>query len=387
MPALLERPKMTRAMYEALKRHIMLEREKKKQAQEQDAMMERLKKERELRKKKEEEDSLTLEQTNEQIAHLQDKLEMLKKQKSELFMQLKRVLYQEDETRRKVQQKEQSELVVMQPPFHLTSLPNVRQPAVAHGRPSLYKPTASAPSMSGLKRSRSPSSPPSSSHYQIYCHSEPKYHPSIDGKYARLDPKFVHSDAKYLTSVVSAKPGQSGYLFPAQHTQAGDYKSSAFPQTGMNHLFTTSAAYQPQTAAVAVSSYPSSHSNSSKYISASQSAFTSYQSPFAQTHSKKSIAEQFSAAYSVQRLPQPAYHASLQLPLDHSASKQSAIEEKYKLGQGQIRGMVVTQQPALVAHAIQLQQQQQQQTKNTYPGQSSGQVKPGYGNQAHGRFF
>lgn len=35
--------------------------------QEQDAMMERLRKERELRKKKEEEDSLTLEQTNEQV--------------------------------------------------------------------------------------------------------------------------------------------------------------------------------------------------------------------------------------------------------------------------------------------------------------------------------
>ncbi|CAG5134574.1 unnamed protein product, partial [Candidula unifasciata] len=333
MPALLERPKMTRAMYEALKRHIMLEREKRKQAQEQDAMMERLRKERELRKKKEEEDSLTLEQTNEQIAQLQVKLEMLKNQKSELFMQLKKVLYQEDESRRKVLQKEQSESLLMQAPFHLASLATVRHPAVTHGRPSLYKPTTSAPPLSGVKRSRSPSPTPSSSCYQIYSHSEPKYHHSVDAKYARMDPKFVHADAKYLTSVVGAKPGQAGYLYTAQHTQAGDYKGSGFPQPGMNHLYTTSAAYQPQTAAAAVSSYPSSHSTSSKYISASQSAFASYQSPFAQSHSQKSLAEQFSAAFSVQRLPQPAYHTSLQLSLDHVGSKQPIIEEKYKLAQ------------------------------------------------------
>ena len=31
MPALIERPKMTKAMYQALKKHIVKEREKKKQ--------------------------------------------------------------------------------------------------------------------------------------------------------------------------------------------------------------------------------------------------------------------------------------------------------------------------------------------------------------------
>ncbi len=101
---MIERPKMTRSMYQALKRHILAEREKKKQGQwkqvfkivemkwnaramwtsqilqihcpccltfsekEQDEEFERQKRERELRKKKAEEESLTLEQTKEACA-------------------------------------------------------------------------------------------------------------------------------------------------------------------------------------------------------------------------------------------------------------------------------------------------------------------------------
>nr|KAG5699789.1 hypothetical protein BaRGS_013509 [Batillaria attramentaria] len=101
---------MTRTMYEALKRHIMNERAKIKQEQEQDALIERIRKEREQRKKKEEEEALTLEQTKEQLAQLERKLEQLRQEKHQLFLQLKKVLNQEEETRRRAQIKEQRKL-------------------------------------------------------------------------------------------------------------------------------------------------------------------------------------------------------------------------------------------------------------------------------------
>ncbi|BFZ05144.1 hypothetical protein BsWGS_08183 [Bradybaena similaris] len=426
MPALLERPKMTRAMYEALKRHIMREREKKKQEQEQDAMMERLKKERELRKKKEEEDSLTLEQTNEQILQLEEKLEMLKKQKSELFSQLKKVLYQEDETRRRAQQKEQSELTISQPAYqHPPVLTTVPQPMITHGRPALYKPTVSTPIVTGMKRQRSPSPTPqsSSSSYQSYGHSEPKYS-HTDSKYAHsepkyqshTEPKFAHADPKYLTSYAGAKAGQSGHLYTTQHAQPGDFKSSAYQPAGASHLYATNQSFQQQQTAAASAgpSYSSSQASSSKYTTPSQSAFTSYQSPFAQSHPQKALAEQFSAAYPIQRMQQPGYHTTMQIQqsLEHPGSKQPGFDDKYKLGQTQIRGMVASQQSTLMTQALQLQQQQAKNagsfvpgytsrsqppppgpnyptstSSSTYTNQTSGQGRPAYGSQSHGRYF
>ena len=142
MPGIMiERPKMTRVMYQSLKRHIMKEREKIRQEQEQEETMERFRKEKELEKKKKEEDTLTLEQTKDQvsrvscfdlplitllfnhiivpfapnnlnifsilqIASLESKLESLKQEKHKLFSQLKKVLHQEDENRKRAQLKE-----------------------------------------------------------------------------------------------------------------------------------------------------------------------------------------------------------------------------------------------------------------------------------------
>ena len=60
-----------------------------------------MKKEQELKKKKEEEDSLTLEQTKEQISQLERRFESLKQEKHELFSELKKVLHQEDESKKK----------------------------------------------------------------------------------------------------------------------------------------------------------------------------------------------------------------------------------------------------------------------------------------------
>ena len=72
MPVLIERPKMTRTMYMALKRHILQEgeRKKKEQRMEADAEAERMRKQREeanlrlrqQQQQQEQEDNLTIEQ-------------------------------------------------------------------------------------------------------------------------------------------------------------------------------------------------------------------------------------------------------------------------------------------------------------------------------------
>ncbi|XP_027705237.1 G protein pathway suppressor 2 isoform X3 [Vombatus ursinus] len=71
MPALLERPKLSNAMARALHRHIMMERERKRQEEEEvDKMMEqKMKEEQERRKKKEMEERMSLEETKEQTFH------------------------------------------------------------------------------------------------------------------------------------------------------------------------------------------------------------------------------------------------------------------------------------------------------------------------------
>nr|KAF6305284.1 G protein pathway suppressor 2 [Pipistrellus kuhlii] len=76
MPALLERPKLSNAMARALHRHIMMERERKRQEEEEvDKMMEqKMKEEQERRKKKEMEERMSLEETKEQIQKLEEKL-------------------------------------------------------------------------------------------------------------------------------------------------------------------------------------------------------------------------------------------------------------------------------------------------------------------------
>ncbi|GFN94036.1 G protein pathway suppressor 2 [Plakobranchus ocellatus] len=449
MPSLLERPKMTRAMYEALKRHIMREREKKKQEQEQDAMMERLRKERELKKKKEEEDNLTLEQTNEQILQLEKKLEDLKQQKKDIYSQLKKASHQEDETLKRAQQKEQSEMTMSQPTYPHPGLTAAPQPMLIHGRPALYKPTVQPPMLTGMKRQRSPSPPPSSSAvssaYTSFAHSEPKYPHTSESKYvshggsgsggagdvgkysshAEAAAKFgSHPDAKYLSSPYQAggKVGGSAsgsHLYAAQHPpQPGDFKSSVFQPSSSSHLYGPSqaAALQQQVAAAAAvaGSYPNSQSGAGKYPGPGQSAFTSYQNQFAQSHAQshaQKLVETFSGAYSIQRMQQPGYHTSLQLQqtLDHAGQKQGGFEDKYKHSQGQIRGLVPPQQPSLMSQAIQLQQQQAKNAgafvpgyparsqpgppTSSYPSSTSSstysnpnsvqQGRPGFGGQSH----
>nr|XP_033779405.1 G protein pathway suppressor 2 isoform X1 [Geotrypetes seraphini]XP_033779406.1 G protein pathway suppressor 2 isoform X1 [Geotrypetes seraphini] len=105
MPALLERPKLSNAMARALHRHIMLERERKRQEEEEvDKMMEqKMREEQERRRKKEMEERMSLEETREQIQKLQEKLSVLQEEKHQLFLQLKKVLHEEEKRRRKEQ--------------------------------------------------------------------------------------------------------------------------------------------------------------------------------------------------------------------------------------------------------------------------------------------
>lgn len=84
-------------MRNALKAHILRERERKKQEREAEVEEERLRKEREAR---EQQDVMTLGETREQILELETKLTQLKDEKHQLFLQLKKVL-NEDDNRRK----------------------------------------------------------------------------------------------------------------------------------------------------------------------------------------------------------------------------------------------------------------------------------------------
>lgn len=106
MPALIERPKMSLQMWAALKNHIMRERERKKQEQEADEAIERLRREQELKRKQ---DAMTLEEIKDQVTQSEKKLKELKDEKHQLFMQLKKVLH-EDDTRRRALDKEANEV-------------------------------------------------------------------------------------------------------------------------------------------------------------------------------------------------------------------------------------------------------------------------------------
>ncbi|XP_064408946.1 G protein pathway suppressor 2 isoform X2 [Latimeria chalumnae] len=140
MPALLERPKLSNAMARALHRHIMMERERKRQEEEEvDKMMEqKMKEEQERRRKKEMEERMSLEETKEQIHKLDGKLSALQEEKHQLFLQLKKVLHEEEKRRRK----EQSDMTTLnagyQPGMTVHSsqhLINMQGSPVGHSRP------------------------------------------------------------------------------------------------------------------------------------------------------------------------------------------------------------------------------------------------------------
>lgn len=86
-------------MWKVLKAHILRERARKKQEREQEVEEERLRKEREAR---EQQDVMTLGETREQISQLEAKLTHLKEEKHQLFLQLKKVLNEDDNRRKQI---------------------------------------------------------------------------------------------------------------------------------------------------------------------------------------------------------------------------------------------------------------------------------------------
>jgi G protein pathway suppressor 2 len=89
-------------MWKVLKAHILRERARKKQEREAEVEEERLRKEREAR---EQQDVMTLGETREQISQLETKLQKLKEEKHQLFLQLKKVLNEDDNRRRQKENK------------------------------------------------------------------------------------------------------------------------------------------------------------------------------------------------------------------------------------------------------------------------------------------
>lgn len=102
MPAAVQetnKPDHSEQMWKVLKAHILRERARKKQEREQEVEEERLRKEREAR---EQQDVMTLGETREQITQLEAKLTQLKEEKHQLFLQLKKVLNEDDNRRRQL---------------------------------------------------------------------------------------------------------------------------------------------------------------------------------------------------------------------------------------------------------------------------------------------
>ncbi|XP_056638802.1 G protein pathway suppressor 2 isoform X1 [Diorhabda sublineata] len=163
-------------MWKVLKAHILRERARKKQEREQEVEEERLRKEREAR---EQQDVMTLGETREQISQLEQKLTHLKEEKHQLFLQLKKVLNEDDNRRR---QKENTENLIS-----IQSLPTnmvhpqlyIQQPQQQQLQPTPQPRLAQMPQQpqpppqaayKQAKRPRSPSPPPqvSASMYHSY---------------------------------------------------------------------------------------------------------------------------------------------------------------------------------------------------------------------------
>ncbi|XP_050295018.1 G protein pathway suppressor 2 isoform X2 [Anthonomus grandis grandis] len=122
-----EKPDPDQQMWNVLKAYIMRDRARKKQEREQEVEEERLRKEREARAQQ---DVMTLGETREQISQLEQKLQQFKEEKHQLFLQLKKVL-NEDDNRRKQLQKESNEQQMVQ-------LQSLQQGMVPHQPQTLY---------------------------------------------------------------------------------------------------------------------------------------------------------------------------------------------------------------------------------------------------------
>ncbi|CAL7951069.1 unnamed protein product [Xylocopa violacea] len=237
MPAITVGPPRSEQMWQALKAHITRERQRKKQEQEADAEEERQRKERERQQKQ---DVMTLGETREQISNLENELSQLKDEKHQLFLQLKKVLNEDDNRRRQLIRENSVCSEVLTAVGYPGAGPRVVHPQLFLPLPRssspLYKVIIDAPPHTflptgPLRRMHSPSPPPTASPYHAgYGYkptpSMPSYNPppSKSEEAARRsgDSRAVlwNKNNQYSASnFYSAPTGQSVYSYSAPTSQ------------------------------------------------------------------------------------------------------------------------------------------------------------------------
>lgn len=161
-----ETPSPDQQMWKVLKAYILRDRARKKQEREAEVEEERLRKEREAR---EQQDVMTLGETREQISQLEAKLQQFKEEKHQLFLQLKKVLNEDDNRRRQLVKESNDQMIQIQSlsqgmvPHQQQTL-YIQQPqtpgriqTISQQPPPQQPPTAYK---TAVKRPRSPSPPP-----------------------------------------------------------------------------------------------------------------------------------------------------------------------------------------------------------------------------------
>ncbi|KAI7814094.1 G protein pathway suppressor 2-like [Triplophysa rosa] len=276
MPALLERPKLSSAMARALHKHIMKERERKRQEEEEvDKMMEqKLKEEEERKRTTEMEERMSLEETKEQVQKMDEKLLILQEEKHQLFLQLKKVLHEEERRRRR----EQNDITTLSSTNYQPSIPlhsgqhllSIHGSPLSHNRAGTLlgergKQLFQTPLMPGYPFHSQPGFPPGSSEHSQFSGSTAVHEPyavtqaphhSSYGAAASVPISFAGS-----TQIRGASPFQSMPFLPHQapghavlshfSSQPGFIPSASIPlQKQLEHAnqqsgFTDSAALRP----------------------------------------------------------------------------------------------------------------------------------------------
>ncbi|XP_026328354.1 stress response protein NST1 isoform X2 [Hyposmocoma kahamanoa] len=231
-------------MWSALKRYIIRERQRKKEEYEAEVAEERLREEREARERQ---DVMTLEETKEQIEQLEQKLKQLEKEKQQLFMQLKKVL-NEDEIRKRQQQKDANEMQGMKMAMSSMQMPMMQMGMGVGGASGEPPPAPSASSTSrpppltshmlnkqtivrgpiqgGVKRPRSPSPT-----YALYAHRihQPMNHKPVYSDHKVEDGRMGRGPM--ARAVLWNKPSQYGSSVGASSVSSPAYY--AMPTSGV----------------------------------------------------------------------------------------------------------------------------------------------------------
>ncbi|KAH0999050.1 hypothetical protein HUJ05_006813 [Dendroctonus ponderosae] len=218
-------------MWKVLKAYILKDRARKKQEREAEVQEERLRKEREAR---EQQDVMTLGETREQISQLEAKLQQLKDEKHQLFLQLKKVLNEDDNRRRQLQKDAKhfqarfkrlqmlvslqqmvpqmpQTLYIQQPPGRIQT---IAQQVVPPMQPAIYK--------TAVKRPRSPSPPPQapvSMYHPVYSSYKPPtvaVASSYQGSTAKV-PQYTNQPSAFYP----VAPQEISMFYPGLSREAG----------------------------------------------------------------------------------------------------------------------------------------------------------------------